>query len=758
MTERSSSRTHSLLPRGVATAALVILALPVVTAAQDGGIASPNGETYSVTHRLGRDPILPETEPTIQSPIFLPDGVPDDIVTFDGFPEDVRTYAPGTTPTIDESIAVTGSASYTITIISTAPTGEDLFPSGYTDTGGHPLPDGYFTIGLDDTLNWTGANHVQAATLTARHNGAVVIGPLDVTSDFSFPWDGLCNAKLEGAAGQGIDEVELQFFVTKDINAPENDDCSNASTLMTGQVLYSNVGANTDGPEELLDCNFSGSDQIGSDIWYDLTASCTGDLKIDLCESGFDTKMAVYDGCGVCPVDQRPIACNDDSEACGANSRGSLVNLSVTQGSCFTVRIGGYLADQGSGKIKVTCRPGGCCVDGQCISNETADTCASAGGMWFAGQTCGTFICPPPPPENDLCENCIPVDTGTVYEGSTEGATGSAADSSCSATDSADVWHCWTADCDGFVTIGLCDSPFDTTLAVFDACDGTEVACNDDACQIDDSKVQLQVTSGEQYVIRVAGVAGATGDYRLDISDCMDPIGACCSPDVQPYPLCFPTQESTCLQYNGTFLGEGTVCRGDLDGNGVDDACETCNAPAITSSVPSNCAIDARYPTSPNDAKVRFGWDQIELTLDCEPAAMAPEDFAVTVEPSGPAVPVINSVDLNGSAAILSLAEPIPTGAWTCFQILSSGSKVCFGNLPADVDNDGSATASDILEIVDNLNGIVQPPLSIWQCDTDRSGVCNASDILGVIDLLNGAGAFDPWQNETLSVACPTAP
>lgn len=758
MTDRSNSKTHSLFPRGVATAVLVILALPVVTAAQDGGIASPNGETYSVTHRLARDPIAPETEPVIISPIALPTGAPDDIVTFDGLPEDVRTYAPDTTPTIDESSAVTGSASYTITITSRATSGDDLFPSGYTDTDGHPLTNGCFTIGLDDTLDWPGATHVVAATLTARHHGATVIGPLDVTNHFGFPWDGSLNVILDGAAGLGIDEVQLQFFATKDINAPENDDCINASTLTAGQVLYSNIGANTDGPEELLDCNFSGSDQIGSDIWYDLTAPCTGDLKIDLCESGFDTKMAVYDGCGVCPVDQRPIACDDDNSACGPISDGSLVKLSVSQGSCYTVRVGGFLADQGNGKIKVTCRMGGCCVDGQCISDKNEDTCTAAGGMWFSGQTCGTFTCPPPPPDNDLCENCIPVETGTVYEGSTAGATGSAADSSCSASDSADVWHCWTADCDGFVDIGLCDSPFDTTLAVFDACDGLEVACNDDACQIDDAKVRLEVTNGEQYVIRVAGVAGTTGDYRLDISDCMDPTGACCSPDVPPHPLCFPTQESTCLQYNGSFLGAGTVCRGDLDGNGVDDACETCHAPAIASSVPSNCAIDARYPTASGDANIRFGWDRIELTLDCEPDAMTPEDFAVTVEPSGPAVPIINNVEVNGGTAVLSLAEPIPADAWTCFQILSSGSKVCFASLPADVNNDGSATARDVLDLIDNLNGIVQPPLSIWQCDTDRSGVCNASDILGVIDLLNGAGAFDPWLNEALPAACPTAP
>jgi len=738
--------------RCAAIAAFVVFALPLTLSAQDGGIASPSGQTYSVTHQLGRDPIGNEPAPVCFPPVTQSTGAPDDVVIFDEVPEEIRTDVFGTTPTIDEVNLVTGSSSYTITIISRG----DLFPAGLTDTQGNPLTHGCFTIGLDDTLDWPGPNSVVAATLTARRDGVVRIGPLDVTDEFSVPWDGFLNVVLEDAAGTRINEVELQFFVTKNIAAPENDQCVNASTLTAGATLFSNIGADTDGPAEPDDCSFSGSDQIGSDIWYELTAPCTGDLSIDLCESGYDTKLAVYDGCGACPVEQRPIACNDDAEACGPVSGASRADLSVTQGSCFTVRVGGFLADQGSGTIQVTCRTGGCCLDGQCLSGEHEMSCVGTGGMWFPGQPCGTFTCPPPPPPNDECADCITVQTGEVYEGTTEGALGDAAASSCVATDSADVWHCWTADCDGFVTIGLCDSPFDTTLAVFDACDGTELACNDDACQVDDARVRFEVTGGTPYVIRVAGVAGTTGDYRLDVSDCGDPIGACCEPD-GPFP-CTPTEESTCLEFNGTFLGPDTVCLGDLDGNGVDDACEQCDAPEIVASSPVNCAIDARYPTAPDDAGVVFGWQRIELGLDCEPDPMVPEDFAVTVQPPGPTPPAIASVDTSGSTVALSLAEPIPTSAWTCVELLAGGAQACFGYVPGDVSGDGTAAATDVLDLIDHLNGIVQPPLGVWQCDIDRSGSCQASDILGVIDLFNGAGAFDSWLNESVPVACPTAP
>ncbi len=83
---------------------------------------------------------------------------------------------------------------------------------------------------------------------------------------------------------------------------------------------------------------------------------------------------------------------------------------------------------------------------------------------------------------------------------------------------------------------------------------------------------------------------------------------------------------------------------------------------------------------------------------------------------------------------------------------------MCIAHMPGDVSGDGVAAAGDILDLIDDLNGIRTPPLAMWQCDVDRSGVCQAADILGVIDLLNGSGAFDTWLNQALANDCPTAP
>lgn len=67
---------------------------------------SPEGSTYSVHHLVGADtnndgfvecfPIFDRTEP--------PPGEPDDIVTFDGVPEDIRTDVLGTIPNVTETI------------------------------------------------------------------------------------------------------------------------------------------------------------------------------------------------------------------------------------------------------------------------------------------------------------------------------------------------------------------------------------------------------------------------------------------------------------------------------------------------------------------------------------------------------------------------------------------------------------------------------------------------------------------------------
>lgn len=86
---------------------------------------------------------------------------------------------------------------------------------------------------------------------------------------------------------------------------------------------------------------------------------------------------------------------------------------------------------------------------------------------------------------------------------------------------SPNIWYCYTASCDGEVTVSLCGSLYDTKLAVYDGCScdplGSEVGCNDDACGLQ-SELSFMATSGSQYLIEVGGYSTNAGDGILNIT------------------------------------------------------------------------------------------------------------------------------------------------------------------------------------------------------------------------------------------------
>ncbi|MDO8632022.1 MAG: hypothetical protein Q7R41_16175, partial [Phycisphaerales bacterium] len=315
-------------------------------------------------------------------------------------------------------------------------------------------------------------------------------------------------------------------------------------------------------------CHFNFFDDISSDIWYRYTAACNGELSVDLCESNFDTKVAAYRGCLQCPVTPPALACNDDF--CVMRS---FLTAPVQQGSCYTIRVGGYFGAQGTGVMKIRCIPtGACCAaaTGQCLGTMTQTQCQGAGGVWHAETACGTFVCPIPTPANDACNDCIPVFTGIPFDGTSVGATGTDI-SSCTSGDTKDVWHCWTADCTGSARFGTCGSGFDTSLAIYDACGGNQLACVDDNCgtAFFHSQIDLNVMEGTTYSIRVSGASGASGNYHLTVDPCRN---ACCISNGS----CQLVNASQCTAGGGQPAAPGTVCLGDQNSNGVDDACDSC--------------------------------------------------------------------------------------------------------------------------------------------------------------------------------------
>ncbi len=176
----------------------------------------------------------------------------------------------------------------------------------------------------------------------------------------------------------------------------------------------------------------------------------------------------------------------------------------------------------------------------------------------------------------------------------------------------------------------------------------------------------------------------------------------------------------------------------------------------IAGSVPASGSIDARQPHDLNDANIVFGWDFVDLDVPsaCASVLLA-ADFTLTKAggDGGISLPTISSVVQQDVDTVrLTFSKPIEPGAWTIVTHDDTGTKVCLGYLPGDVNASRGSTAADINALINSLNnvpGFVRP---LFATDANRSGAANASDILRVIDLLNGAAAFDPWLNKTLPV------
>ncbi len=144
------------------------------------------------------------------------------------------------------------------------------------------------------------------------------------------------------------------------------------------------------------------------------------------------------------------------------------------------------------------------------------------------------------------CASCMPIGDG-IFVGSTCD-NGSEPDiTSCTFSDTVTAWFCYTASCDGTATAATCGSGYDTALSAWDACGGTQLACNDDFCGLQ-SSISWGVTAGTTYFIRLSGFADSCGSFILDVS-CSGGGGGGCD-----------------LECPAGALDEGEVCGTDTNG------------------------------------------------------------------------------------------------------------------------------------------------------------------------------------------------
>ncbi|MCA9291932.1 MAG: S8 family serine peptidase, partial [Phycisphaerales bacterium] len=154
----------------------------------------------------------------------------------------------------------------------------------------------------------------------------------------------------------------LDFNFTYTPSPPDNNLCGNATVITEGDTPFTNLFATTDGAAHAT-CEFCcNDDQINSDVWFLYTATCTGTLHVDTCDANYDTKLAVYrpaSHIGYICVGGWPmtlLGCDDD-DCVGLTSQ---VDVPCTEGTEYRIRVGGYLASQGSGVLNVMCTPSSC--------------------------------------------------------------------------------------------------------------------------------------------------------------------------------------------------------------------------------------------------------------------------------------------------------------------------------------------------------------------------------------------------------------
>ena len=195
------------------------------------------------------------------------------------------------------------------------------------------------------------------------------------------------------------------------------------------------------------------------------------------------------------------------------------------------------------------------------VAPQFTNIFACSEGLKYVGTVTCVSCAPDPPPENDLCENRLPIFNGETAFDTSNANTDGPAHAACQFDGQTfhDIWYNYNATFTGDLIVSTCDrADYDTDLVVYDGCscpvsDANLLACNDDfpGCADFSSEVTVQVVAGNCYKIRVGGFQdGDEGTGLLNIVKDL-PTGGCCLPDGS----CLDgVLEKECLGAGGEFF------------------------------------------------------------------------------------------------------------------------------------------------------------------------------------------------------------
>ncbi len=299
-----------------------------------------------------------------------------------------------------------------------------------------------------------------------------------------------------------------------------NDDCVDAIAIGDGTTLFDTTGALDSGVLPTGGCSAS---TVANDVWFEYTATCTGNLTIDTEGSVApldDSVLAVYDtACG-----GARLACDDD----GGSGLLSTVTIPVTMGDTLIIQAFGFgTTNDGPGQLNIACASASmeaCCFPDLTCSDEMVGDCAGLGGTGQGGGTdCDSVSCPQPPPANDDCANAEAISIGGIAIGNTDNATpdGLGTCGTSAGTNGA-VWYSVIGD-GTTLTAELCGSPYDSKIQIYeDGCATLTCVTGEDDdftnCGGNDPLVDWCAAMGVEYLIAVQGFSASTGDYTLTVT------------------------------------------------------------------------------------------------------------------------------------------------------------------------------------------------------------------------------------------------
>ena len=294
---------------------------------------------------------------------------------------------------------------------------------------------------------------------------------------------------------------------------------------------------------------------VCSDGVADYTCACPAGYAGDNCELNVDDCVGALcenDSACVDGVNAYSCSCLPGYEGvyCGENIDECAGDPCLNGGVCSD-GVAGYTCECAAGyggdncEVDIDDCAANPCVNGVCIDEVNDYICACVAG--FQGPNC------------EVAAVCVDTDLGGVFPqtimGDLTGATDDYAPT-CGQGGGPDVTYQFTAPVAGFYsfdTIGT--TAFDTMLAIYDVCGGTEVACHDDIVRgVDqDSVIELHLEAGQSVVVVADSFAGQVGPYVLNIG--LGTVDDCAPDPCQNGSACTNVGFSYACDCTGDFFG-----------------------------------------------------------------------------------------------------------------------------------------------------------------------------------------------------------